>query len=107
MPAEPAPAALSGLARQLVRTTFGVHATEPQPLAAGAWSQAFELTIDGVEVVLRIGAHGTDFAKGSRSCPAGGGGLLPGSASAPVLLDLTVLYAMVPCLWNCSTGGQE
>ncbi|MET8404363.1 aminoglycoside phosphotransferase family protein [Streptomyces sp900116325] len=32
-------------------------------LAAGAWSQAFELTIDGLEVVLRIGAHGTDFAK--------------------------------------------
>ncbi|WP_329157470.1 phosphotransferase [Streptomyces sp. NBC_01717] len=63
MPAEPAPAALADLARRLVRTTFGVRATEPQPLAAGAWSQAFELTIDGMEVVLRIGAHGTDFAK--------------------------------------------
>ncbi|MCX5318065.1 hypothetical protein [Streptomyces sp. NBC_00154] len=47
----------------MVRTTFGGRATEPQPLAAGAWSQAFELTIDDVEVVLRIGAHGTDFAK--------------------------------------------
>ncbi|MFF0401810.1 hypothetical protein ACFYSJ_39830 [Streptomyces sp. NPDC005248] len=63
MPAEPAPAVLPDLARRLVRTTFGVRASEPQPLAAGAWSQAFELTIDGVEVVLRIGAHGTDFAK--------------------------------------------
>ncbi|WP_331759431.1 phosphotransferase [Streptomyces sp. NBC_01579] len=63
MPAEPDPAALPDLARRLVCTTFGGRATEPQPLAAGAWSQAFELTIDGVEVVLRIGAHGTDFAK--------------------------------------------
>ncbi|MFD5065991.1 tetratricopeptide repeat protein, partial [Streptomyces sp. NPDC058394] len=31
-------AALTDLARRLVRTTFGGHATEPQPLAAGAWS---------------------------------------------------------------------
>ncbi|MFF3671616.1 phosphotransferase family protein [Microtetraspora malaysiensis] len=46
-----------------MRTTFGERATEPQPLAVGAWSRAFELTIDGAEVVLRIGAHGTDFAK--------------------------------------------
>ncbi|WP_329167535.1 phosphotransferase (plasmid) [Streptomyces sp. NBC_01717] len=63
MPAEHAPAPLPDLARRLVRTTFGARATEPLPLAAGAWSQAFELTIDSVEVVLRIGAHGTDFAK--------------------------------------------
>lgn len=62
MCAEPA-AALPDLARRLVRTTFGGRATEPQPLAAGAWSQAFELTIDGAEVVLRIGAQGADFAK--------------------------------------------
>jgi hygromycin-B 4-O-kinase len=62
MSAEPI-AALPDLARRLVRTTFGVRATEPRQLAAGAWSQAFELTIDGAEVVLRIGAHGTDFAK--------------------------------------------
>ncbi|MEV8388839.1 MULTISPECIES: aminoglycoside phosphotransferase family protein [unclassified Streptomyces] len=63
MPNEPAPATLSNLARELVRTSFGARATEPQPLAAGAWSQAFELTIDGAEAVLRVGAHGTDFAK--------------------------------------------
>ncbi|MFJ3274546.1 hypothetical protein [Streptomyces sp. NPDC086776] len=63
MPAEPDPAALADLARRLVRTTFRARATEPQPLAAGAWSQTFELTIDGMEMVLRIGAHGTDFAK--------------------------------------------
>ncbi|MFD5114942.1 phosphotransferase family protein [Streptomyces sp. NPDC058391] len=63
MPNEPAPAVLLDLARRLVHTAFGARATEPQPLAAGAWSQAFEMTIDGVEAVLRIGAQGTDFAK--------------------------------------------
>lgn len=56
-------AALPEVARGLVRTTFEERATEPVPLASGAWSQAFELTIDGAEVVLRIGAYGTDFAK--------------------------------------------
>lgn len=54
---------LPELARRLVRTAFGTRATEPRPLAAGAWSQAFELTVDGSEVVLRIGSHGTDFEK--------------------------------------------
>jgi hygromycin-B 4-O-kinase len=67
MPTEPPPAALPALARRLVRTTFGERATEPRPLAAGAWSQAFELTVDGAEVVLRISAHGTDFAKDERA----------------------------------------
>lgn len=47
-------------ARRLVRTTFGAR---NRTTATGTWSQAFELTIDGVEVVLRIGAHGRDFAK--------------------------------------------
>lgn len=62
MPAEAADL-LPELARRLVRTTFGARATEPRPLATGAWSQAFELTVDDSEVVLRIGSHGTDFAK--------------------------------------------
>ncbi|WP_433003445.1 hypothetical protein [Kribbella sp. CA-294648] len=62
MPAEAADL-LPELARRLVRTVFGARATEPRPLAAGAWSQAFELTADGAEVVLRIGSHGADFAK--------------------------------------------
>ncbi|WP_377273735.1 phosphotransferase family protein [Peterkaempfera sp. SMS 1(5)a] len=51
------------LARRLVHTIFGSRASEPLPLAAGAWSEAFELTIDGAEMVLRLGAHGADFAK--------------------------------------------
>ncbi|MFG1620924.1 aminoglycoside phosphotransferase family protein [Kribbella sp. NPDC049227] len=56
-------AALPEIARRLVRTTFGERATEPRALASGEWSQAFELSLDGAEAVLRIGAHGTDFAK--------------------------------------------
>ena len=58
-----ASAAVPEIARRFVRTTFGERATEPRALASGEWSQAFELTLDGAEVVLRIGAHGTDFAK--------------------------------------------
>ncbi|WP_406051000.1 phosphotransferase family protein [Kribbella sp. NBC_00889] len=56
-------AALPEIARRLVRTTLGERATEPRALASGEWSQAFELTLDGAEAVLRIGAYGTDFAK--------------------------------------------
>ncbi|MFD4025806.1 phosphotransferase family protein [Streptomyces sp. NPDC058576] len=75
MPNEPASAELSDLARRLVRTSFGARATEPQPLAAGAWSQAFELTIDGEETVLRVGAHGADFAKDELVAGLAGPGL--------------------------------
>ncbi|MEU6111375.1 aminoglycoside phosphotransferase family protein [Streptomyces albidoflavus] len=53
----------STLAPRLVRTLYGDRATEPRPLASGAWSQAYALTLDGAEVVLRVGAHGGDFAK--------------------------------------------
>jgi hygromycin-B 4-O-kinase len=74
VPAEPT-AALPDLARRLVHTTFGAHATEPRQLAAGAWSQAFELSVDGAEVVLRIGAHGTDFAKDELAAGFAGPGL--------------------------------
>ncbi|MFF8566332.1 phosphotransferase family protein [Streptomyces albidoflavus] len=51
------------LAPRLVRTLYGDRATAPRPLASGAWSQAYALTLDGAEVVLRIGAYGEDFAK--------------------------------------------
>ncbi|MET7507032.1 aminoglycoside phosphotransferase family protein [Streptomyces albidoflavus] len=51
------------LAPHLVRTLYGDRATAPRPLASGAWSQAYALTLDGAEVVLRIGAYGEDFAK--------------------------------------------
>ncbi|RYJ23216.1 hygromycin-B-phosphotransferase [Streptomyces sp. L-9-10] len=76
MPNEPASTVLLDLARRLVHTSFGPRATEPRQLAAGAWSQAFELTIDGAEAVLRIGAHGTDFAKDELAAGYTGPGLL-------------------------------
>ncbi|TCC58650.1 aminoglycoside phosphotransferase family protein [Kribbella pittospori] len=74
MPAESA-AALPEVARRLVRATFGERATEPVPLASGAWSQAFALAVDGAEVVLRIGAYGTDFAKDEVVAGLAGSGL--------------------------------
>ncbi|WP_440571901.1 phosphotransferase family protein [Streptomyces sp. KR2] len=64
MPTPPLPTPLPpSLAPRLVRTLYGDRATEPRPLASGAWSQAYALTLDGAEVVLRVGAHGEDFAK--------------------------------------------
>lgn len=50
-------------ATPLVHELFGNRASEPEPLAAGEWSRAYALTLDGAEVVLRIGAYGDDFAK--------------------------------------------
>ncbi|MFE2746150.1 phosphotransferase family protein [Streptomyces scopuliridis] len=79
---EPASAMLLDLARRLVHTSFGSRASEPLLLAAGAWSQAFELTIDGAEVVLRIGAQGTDFAKDELVAGFAG----PGLPVPPVLV---------------------
>jgi hygromycin-B 4-O-kinase len=49
-----------------------VRTSEPQPLAGGAWSQAFALTLDGAEVVLRVGRHGADFAKDELVARIGG-----------------------------------
>ncbi|MFE1128398.1 phosphotransferase family protein [Streptomyces albidoflavus] len=64
MPTPPLPTPLPpSFAPRLVRTLYGDRATEPRSLASGAWSQAYALTLDGAEVVLRVGAHGEDFAK--------------------------------------------
>ena len=38
-------------------------ATPPEWFAAGAWSTAYALDLDGEPVVLRVGRHGEDFAK--------------------------------------------
>ncbi|MFD5185864.1 phosphotransferase family protein [Streptomyces sp. NPDC058372] len=75
MPADPTSLPLPDLAHRLVRTAYGDRATEPRPLATGAWSQAFALTLDGVEAVLRIGAHGEDFAKDEAVARLAGPGL--------------------------------
>lgn len=39
------------------------QAGAPVPLAAGAWSTAYALTVAGQPMVLRVGRHGADFAK--------------------------------------------
>ncbi|MEU2648371.1 aminoglycoside phosphotransferase family protein [Streptomyces albidoflavus] len=64
MPTPPRPTPLPpSFAPRLVRALYGDRATEPRPLASGAWSQAYALMLNGAEVVLRVGAHGEDFAK--------------------------------------------
>src|SRR6185369_16959433 len=50
------------VAGYVARTALG-EATAPVPLAAGAWSTAYSLTIDGRAMVLRVSRHGGDFAK--------------------------------------------
>lgn len=50
-------------ADQLIAERFGSRARRLEPLAAGQWSQAFSLQLDGEDVVLRMGAYGEDFAK--------------------------------------------
>ena len=39
------------------------EANPPEPLAAGAWSTAYSLTVAGRPMVLRVSRHGGDFAK--------------------------------------------
>jgi hygromycin-B 4-O-kinase len=50
------------VAGHVARTALG-ETTAPVPLAAGAWSTAYSLTIDGRAMVLRVSRHGGDFAK--------------------------------------------
>ncbi len=47
----------------LVARTELTEASTPVPLAAGAWSTAYALTVAGEPVVLRVGRYGADFAK--------------------------------------------
>jgi hygromycin-B 4-O-kinase len=51
------------VASKVVRTYYGARASKLKWLAGGEWSQAFALTVDDAELVLRIGKHGSDFAK--------------------------------------------
>jgi hygromycin-B 4-O-kinase len=41
----------------------GLGGTSPERFAAGAWSTAYALDVDGESVVLRVGRYGEDFAK--------------------------------------------
>jgi hygromycin-B 4-O-kinase len=49
-------------AEYVAQTVMG-EATAPVPLAAGAWSKAYSLMVEGKAAVLRISRHGGDFAK--------------------------------------------
>jgi hygromycin-B 4-O-kinase len=42
---------------------FGGRAGEPTRLSGGDWSRAYGLTVDGREVVVRLGIHGGDYEK--------------------------------------------
>jgi hygromycin-B 4-O-kinase len=46
-----------------LRRRFGPGLSDPQPFAAGAWSRAYALAVDGREVVVRVGHHGEDYLK--------------------------------------------
>src|SRR5258708_5283437 len=50
------------VAGYVARNALG-DATAPVPLAAGAWSTAYSLTVAGRDMVLRVSRHGGDFAK--------------------------------------------
>ncbi len=51
------------LANRFVKARFGDRARDLAPLAAGEWSRAYSLTLDGHEVVIRFGAYLDDFEK--------------------------------------------
>ena len=42
---------------------FGDRANEMTSLTGGDWSQAYALTVDGQQVVVRFGTHGEDYKK--------------------------------------------
>jgi hygromycin-B 4-O-kinase len=46
-----------------LRSRLGPGLSDPQPLAAGAWSRAYALALDERQVVVRVGNHGDDYLK--------------------------------------------
>jgi hygromycin-B 4-O-kinase len=63
------------VAGHVARTVLGA-ASDPEPLAAGAWSTAYALTVAGRPSVLRVSRHGGDFAK-DEAVGRAAGGVLP------------------------------
>ena len=53
-------------ARPFIERHYGARAGAMTPLTGGEWSQAYALTLDGRDVVVRFGAHGEDYAKDRR-----------------------------------------
>ena len=62
VPGVPAPVLTSEILAAL-RSRFGNSLSEPQPLAAGEWSRAYALTVEGRELVVRVGRYGRDHLK--------------------------------------------
>lgn len=50
-------------AERFISDRYGNRAGRLSALGAGEWSQAYALTLDGREAVVRFGAYGDDFAK--------------------------------------------
>ncbi|MEV4343266.1 phosphotransferase [Actinoplanes sp. NPDC049596] len=63
------------VADHVARAVLG-EASVPAPLAAGAWSTAYALTVDGRAMVLRVSRHGGDFVK-DETVGTAARGLLP------------------------------
>jgi hygromycin-B 4-O-kinase len=63
------------VAGHIARSVLG-QTIAPEPLAAGAWSTAYALTIAGRAMVLRVSRYGGDFAK-DEAVSAVVGGTLP------------------------------
>src|SRR5258707_6724823 len=79
------------VAAYVARTALG-EATAPVPLAAGAWSTAYALTVAGRAMVLRVSRHGGDFAK-DEAVSAGVGGALPVPSGTGPRADHRCAYA--------------
>jgi hygromycin-B 4-O-kinase len=50
-------------AQTFIENHFGERASEITRLPGGDWSQAYALTLDGQNVVVRLGVHGEDYRK--------------------------------------------
>ncbi|MEV0644425.1 phosphotransferase [Phytomonospora sp. NPDC050363] len=50
-------------AERFITDRYGPRASPPVLLGAGEWSRAYAFTLDGAEVIAKIGEHGEDFAK--------------------------------------------
>jgi len=50
-------------AEAFITGRFGKRASAPVLLGAGEWSRAYAFTLDGEDVIAKIGAYGEDFAK--------------------------------------------
>jgi len=53
--------------RQFIYGHYRQEVTNVMPIGAGEWSQAFSFRLEGIEYVIRFGAHKEDFEKDQRA----------------------------------------